>query len=127
ATHKGRTIEKLIKNDITVYAAHTNLDIAVDGVNDMLLKQLNLTGISNLKNTHQPSMFKIAVFVPHDYTEKVFTALTRAGAGVIGDYSNCTFQTNGTGTFKPSQDAEPFIGSKDKQEYVSETKIESVV
>lgn len=127
SSHKGRTIEKIIKNDITVYASHTNLDIAKDGVNDMLLKQLELTGINNLKNTYQPSMFKIAVFVPHDYTEKVCHAITNAGAGVIGEYSGCTFQTDGTGTFKPSANSNPFIGTRDKQEHVSETKVESVV
>lgn len=124
---KGRIIEKLIKHDITVYAAHTNLDIAKDGVNDMLAKRLDLTDIKPLTDLYHEPLYKLAVFVPHTHVEPVMDALSEAGAGHIGNYSHCTFQTEGTGTFKPLAGANPYIGSTDQLEKVAETKIETII
>src|SRR5690625_2477846 len=126
-TPKGKVLQKLIKHDITVYAAHTNLDIANDGVNDILCDQLGITSRKSLVDFHTEKLFKIVIYVPHSHTEVVRNALSEAGAGHIGNYSHCTFQTSGEGTFKPLEGTNPYIGSKNKLEIVQEMKIESII
>lgn len=122
----GRLIEKLIKNDIAVYAAHTNLDVAKGGVNDLLADTLQLRNTSVLVPTYEEKFKKLAVFVPVEQASDVLAALGSAGAGFIGDYSHCSFSTPGTGRFLPGDAANPFIGEKGKLEEVSEIKIETV-
>ena len=123
----GRTVEKLIKNDITLYAAHTNLDIAEGGVNDMLADALELKDTSVLKVTHREKLHKLAVYVPVSAENEVREALGKAGAGNLGNYSHCSFSISGTGRFKPNQEAEPYIGSPGEFEHVEEVKVEVVV
>ncbi|WP_273850812.1 Nif3-like dinuclear metal center hexameric protein [Guptibacillus spartinae] len=125
-TEQGKMIETLIKHDITVYAAHTNLDVAPGGVNDMLAEALELKDTSVLIETFQRTLKKVAVFVPASHQEEVRTALASAGAGSIGEYSDCTFTTQGTGRFKPTDEAKPFIGEAGTIESVEEVKIESI-
>lgn len=122
----GRTIEKLIKHDITVYVAHTNLDVAPGGVNDLLAEALELTSVEVLVNTWEDELKKLVVFVPEDDADRVRDAIGNAGAGHIGNYSHCTFNTKGTGTFKPGDGTNPYIGEQGKMEFVPEIKIESV-
>ncbi|WP_046173855.1 Nif3-like dinuclear metal center hexameric protein [Domibacillus indicus] len=122
----GRIIEKLLKYDIAVYAAHTNLDVADGGVNDLLAAALGLTGTEVLVPTVTEELRKLAVFVPADYAEKVRAALGKAGAGFIGQYSHCSFSQEGTGRFQPESGADPFIGQTGKLETVKEEKIETI-
>ncbi|MFD1705427.1 Nif3-like dinuclear metal center hexameric protein [Siminovitchia sediminis] len=122
----GRLIEKLIKHDIAVYAAHTNLDVAKGGVNDMLAEALQLQNVSVLVPTYEEKLRKLAVFVPVKQSSQVLEALGHAGAGFIGDYSHCSFSTSGTGRFLPGSEADPFIGEKGKMEEVKEIKIETI-
>ncbi len=122
----GRLIEKLIKHDIAVYAAHTNLDVAKGGVNDWLAEALQLKNTKVLVPTHVVKLKKLAVFVPREAEEKMRTALGNAGAGHIGNYSHCTFSSEGTGSFKPEEGTNPYIGSTGKLENVQEVKIETV-
>jgi dinuclear metal center YbgI/SA1388 family protein len=124
---RGRIIQKLIQHDISVYAAHTNLDIAEGGVNDLLADLLELENTEILINEHQERLYKIAVFTPTTHVELVMDAISKVGAGHIGDYSHCTFQTNGTGTFMPQEGTNPFIGKQNQLEKVNETKIETIV
>ncbi|RSK27872.1 Nif3-like dinuclear metal center hexameric protein [Bacillus sp. HMF5848] len=123
----GRIIETCLKHDITIYVAHTNLDIAYGGVNDMLADALGLTNTDVLVETSHESLQKLVVFVPKSHAEKVREALGDAGAGYIGNYSHCTFQTEGTGTFKPNKDASPYIGESGKLEMVEEVRIETII
>ncbi len=123
----GRTIEKLIKNDIALYAAHTNLDIAEGGVNDMLADALGLENTSVLKVTRREKLHKLAVYVPVSAEDKVREALGKAGAGNLGNYSHCSFSLSGTGRFKPEQEADPYIGTAGEMEKVEEVKVEVVV
>ncbi|MUK87106.1 Nif3-like dinuclear metal center hexameric protein [Ornithinibacillus sp. L9] len=123
----GRIVKKLIENEITVYASHTNLDAAVGGVNDMLSDQLNLTQREVLADTYHESLYKIAIYVPVSHKADVLEALSNQGAGHIGNYSHCSFQTEGTGTFKPLEGSTPYIGSEDEIENVHEVKIETIV
>lgn len=126
-TPQGRLIEKCIKHDISVYAAHTNLDIAPGGVNDMLASRLELQDLEVMEPTISDPLYKLAVFCPIDHADELRAVLAQAGAGAIGDYNGCSFSSVGTGRFTPSEGADPFIGEIDKGEIVSEERIEVVL
>ena len=125
-TPAGKLYEKLIKHDIAVYAAHTNLDVAEGGVNDLLAEALQLENCEILEKTYHENLMKLAVFVPDDYADALRDALSRAGAGHIGDYDSCSFSTNGKGRFRALEGADPFIGEIGKIELTDEEKIEVV-
>ncbi len=122
----GRTIEKLIKHDITVYAAHTNLDVAPGGVNDLMAEALELEDVKVLVETEIDPLKKLVVFVPKEQANVVREAIGSAGAGHIGNYSHCSFSSEGQGAFKPGEGTDPFIGKQGEMEFVDELKIESV-
>lgn len=124
---QGKIVTKCIKHDLAVYAAHTNLDIAEGGVNDMLAAQLGLTGTEILQPTVSEPLYKLAVYVPESHLEAVRDAIADAGAGFIGRYSHCTFAAAGEGTFLPEEGAHPFIGTPGKMERVAERKVETLV
>lgn len=124
---KGQIIQTLIRHNITVYASHTNLDIAIGGVNDMLAEKLKLEETSVLVPTKTIELYKIVVFVPNDYSAKVETAIGKAGGGHIGNYRDCNFKVRGEGSFRPLEGSEPFIGEKDTLARVQETRIETIV
>lgn len=124
---KGKLIYKAIQHSINIYAAHTNVDIAPKGLNDFVAHRLNLNNIQILDILEKEKLYKIVVFVPEDYEEKVADALALAGAGHIGNYSHCTFRGKGKGTFKPLEGTNPFIGKKGEIEEVQETRLETIV
>lgn len=125
-TYQGRLIEKLIKHDIAVYAAHTNLDIAKGGVNDMLAEAIGLKNTEILHPTFETKLKKLVVFVPEENADELRDALGRAGAGAIGNYSFCSFSANGTGRFLPGENTNPHIGQQGKLEAVNEVRIETI-
>lgn len=118
---------KLVKAGIGVYAAHTTLDSATGGVNDALARVLELSEVEVLHPVRHEQYIKLVVFVPADYASVVRQALGRAGAGWIGNYSDCTFNTRGTGTFRPREGADPFTGTVGELEQVEEVRIETIV
>ncbi len=122
----GRIITKLIKHDIAVYAAHSNLDVAKGGVNDLLAEALGLCNTKVLAPTYEDKVVKLAVYVPEADAEKVREAIGNAGAGAIGDYSHCTFSVNGTGRFLPGEATNPHIGVQGRLEAVGEIRIETI-
>jgi len=122
----ARMIESLIKDDITLYSAHTNLDFTKHGVSYQLAKRLNLKKIKFLKNLSQ-NQFKLAVFVPMSHVNDVAEAIHQAGSGIIGEYSNCSFRTSGKGTFKGSDKSNPVMGKKGVTETIEEIKLEVIV
>lgn len=122
----GAVLAGLLKHDIAVLAAHTNLDSAIGGVSDILAASLGLKDTRPLAG-HGEKLLKLVVFVPESHTEDVREAITRAGAGHIGNYSHCTFQTPGTGTFLPLEGTNPFIGQQGKLESVSEYRLETIL
>ncbi|TGA99595.1 Nif3-like dinuclear metal center hexameric protein [Sporolactobacillus shoreae] len=124
---QGKIVTKLVKNDIAVYVAHTNLDIASGGVNDMLADQLGLDETEILQPTYSEPLYKLAVYVPEGYIETVRQALGDAGAGAIGSYSHCSFITKGEGTFLPGLETHPFIGFPGKMEKADEGRLETIV
>ena len=108
---KGKLIEKLIKNDITLYSAHTNLDFTKDGVSFELAKSLKLKNSKFLVN-EKSNQFKLVVFIPEKHLDTVSNSLFDAGAGIIGEYEKCSFRLNGKGTFKGSENTNPAVGKK---------------
>ena len=125
-TPSGRIIAKLIKHDIAVYAAHTNLDVASGGVNDLLADALELKKPEVLVPTYEDSLKKLVVFVPEENAEELREALGSAGAGAIGNYSHCSFSGAGQGRFLPGKDTNPHIGECGKLEAVNEVRIETI-
>lgn len=121
-----RTIIKAIKNDIAIYAIHTNLDHISTGVNKRICDQLELTHTKILQ-PKKSLLNKLVFFVPEESKEEVLQSVHKAGAGNIGEYSDCSFQSKGTGTFTPSETANPAIGKKGTQEQVEEIRIEVIV
>lgn len=123
----GKIITKAIKNDITIYAAHTNLDNVRLGVNHKIAQKLGLRNCKIL-SPQKNSLMKLYTYVPLADKDKVLQVLFNAGAGNISEYSECSFQTNGIGTFKPSEIANPTIGEAGgARENVEEVKIEVLV
>ncbi|NVK83446.1 MAG: Nif3-like dinuclear metal center hexameric protein [Cytophagia bacterium] len=120
-----RTIIKAIKNEIAIYAIHTNLDSVHTGVNKKIADKIGLENTQILA-PKSSSLTKLEVFIPVDDTDKVLGALHEAGAGNIGNYSNCSFRVVGTGTFKPNESANPTIGKSNEQEFVEENKVEVI-
>ena len=123
----GRIIEKLIKHEIGVYIAHTNLDTAPGGINDLLAESLGLQDVEILQPGYQQNFKKLVVFVPVTHLEEVRNRISAAGAGFIGNYSHCTFSTKGTGTFLPQSGATPFIGKQGSLEQVEEVRLETII
>ncbi|MFC7060655.1 Nif3-like dinuclear metal center hexameric protein [Halobacillus seohaensis] len=126
-TAKGRTIQKLIQHNISVYAAHTNLDVARGGVNDVMTELLGIEETAPLVETEKENFIKLALYVPNSHSDLVRNAISEAGAGHIGDYSHCTYQVEGEGTFKPQEGTNPFIGNEGNLEKVEEKRIETIL
>lgn len=126
-TATGRSLLKLIRNDVNLYCAHTNLDIAKGGVNDVLAAALQLEDVKPLADITHDTCYKVVVYVPLGYEEIVRQAMCKAGAGCIGNYSGCTFQAKGTGTFLPGEGTNPFLGEAGRMEYAEEYRLETVV
>lgn len=125
--HIGGLVTALIKADISLIAAHTNLDRVKDGVSDVLARALGLEDIEVLQPAGDIQMFKLAVFVPKENVDEMIQALGNAGGGVIGDYSHCTFRTKGEGTFYPMPGAKPYLGEVGELSQVEEYRLEILV
>lgn len=120
-----RTVIKAIKNNIALYAIHTNLDNVTGGVSSKIADKLGLVDQAIL-SPKSGLLKKLVVYVPRANVEEVRQALFDAGAGSIGDYDQCSYNTAGYGTFRPMDGAKPAIGEIGVQERVEETKIEVV-
>lgn len=121
-----RTVIKAIKNDIAIFAIHTNLDHVATGVNKRICDRLGLTQTRILQPKKQ-ILSKLVFFVPIDQKGKVLEAVFEAGAGQIGDYRDCSFQVEGMGTFTPSENAKPFSGKPGSPQFEREVRIEVIL
>lgn len=119
-----RCIIKAIKHDIVLYAAHTNLDAMWQGVNKVFADKLMLQNCRILSPSNMNELCKFVCYVPETHVAEVQEALFAAGGGHIGNYSECSFNSKGTGTFKPIESAAPKIGELNKRSYVAEQKVE---
>lgn len=123
----GKAITTLIENKINLYVAHTNLDSAEEGVNQVLAEALGLKNIEVLSPSYEEELLKLVVFVPEESASDVAKALGDAGAGWIGNYSHCSFQSPGFGTFIPREGSNPYIGEQGKLEKVAEVRVETIL
>lgn len=121
-----RTVIKAVKNDIAIYACHTNLDNVLNGVNKKISEKLELRNISILQ-PKKSTLSKLVTFIPEDHAEIVLKSLYHAGAGQIGNYKDCSFQMEGTGTFTPGAGAFPHTGEVGKAEKIKEIRVEVVL
>lgn len=121
-----RTIIKAIKNDLAIYAIHTNLDNVINGVNARIAQQLGIDKPRILQSKSQ-LLYKLISFVPQAQTNQVLQAMFDAGAGKIGNYSEASFSSTGNGTFKGNEDSNPTIGKQGVRESIVEDKIEVLV
>lgn len=124
-TYVERTVMQAICGGVALFAIHTNLDHVWGGVNFKIAEKLGLEAVSILSPKKQ-ILSKLTAFVPLPDTERVLAALHGAGAGHIGQYSHCSFRSEGTGTFRPSAAARPHIGQAGVQEQVQENRIEVI-
>jgi dinuclear metal center YbgI/SA1388 family protein len=120
-----RCVAKAIKNDIAIYAAHTNLDSVFGGVNSKICEKLNLQHCRILVPADN-FLKKLVTFVPTADAEKVRKSLFEAGAGDIGNYDSCSFNLNGTGSFRGNEQTNPYVGEKNKLHLEEETRIETI-
>lgn len=125
ANYIERTIIKAVQNNIAIYAIHTNLDNVISGVNRKICEKIGLENVRILV-PKTDSLSKLVTFVPKEKTSDVLAALHEAGAGQIGNYKNCSFKVEGTGTFMPNEVANPAIGKAGDQEYVREDRVEVI-
>lgn len=121
-----RIVLAAIKHDIALYAAHTNLDSAVNGVNFKLAQIIGLQQIRILQ-PKEKMLLKLVTFVPEEAAEKVKTALFSAGAGEIGNYEACSYTLSGQGSFTPKTGSNPYLGKIGVPHTGKEIRIEVVL
>lgn len=120
-----QTILVAIKNDIAIYACHTNIDAAPNGVSHKMADKLGLKNISVLE-AKKDALMKLITYVPNNKLEEVRVALFEAGAGVIGNYDCCSYNSEGYGTFRGNENANPYVGEKGKLHTEGESRLEVI-
>ena len=126
-TPPGALLRETLINDLHVYASHTNLDMAEEGVSWALGKAFSLKNMQILHKTGEDPLLKLVVFVPSSHLDAVRDALALAGAGWIGSYSHCSFASPGTGTFMPREGTHPYSGQIGNLEKVQEVRLETIL
>lgn len=122
-----RVIIKAIKNDIAIYASHTNLDkVYKNGVNAKFAEKLGLIN-TRILAPEKGHLYMLTHYVPTEHKATVLQKMYEAGAGEIGEYSNCSFSTSGEGTFLPLENAKPFTGERGELQNAKEEKVEVLV
>jgi dinuclear metal center YbgI/SA1388 family protein len=120
-----RTVISAIKNEIAIYAIHTNLDNIIEGVNKKIADKIGLQNCKTLL-PKEGTLQKLVTFSPVKNVEEVRTALFKAGAGAIGKYNECSFNMEGSGTFKAGEASNPFVGETGKRHIENEVRIEVI-
>lgn len=119
-------IIKAIQHEISIIAVHTNIDNAITGVNGAIAKKLELKNVEVLRPSSQ-QLFKLVTYVPNDFSGAVRDAIFKSGAGNIGSYSHCSYNSEGEGTFMASKESNPFVGAKEEVHFEPETRIEAII
>ncbi len=125
SNHIEKCIITAIKNDISIYCGHTNFDSVSNGVSHKICKKLGLEN-TRILAPKEDFLLKLAVFVPKTHVIEVRDALFNAGAGNIGNYDSCSFNTEGSGSFKAGDNTNPYVGKKGEIHFEEEIKIETV-
>ncbi|MFN6943837.1 MAG: Nif3-like dinuclear metal center hexameric protein [Cytophagaceae bacterium] len=120
-----RTVLQAIKNDVAIFAIHTNLDNINIGVNNKICERIELIN-RKILSPKRDILKKLVTFIPSGEKDNVLQAIHKAGAGNIGNYCECSFTQEGTGSFKPNKEANPAIGSAETLEHVAEIRAEVI-
>lgn len=123
----GMAFVKAVQGGLAIYSAHTNLDASPKGINSFVSELLQVSKSRILYPTGPGAGYKVVVYVPHENLIAVRDAAFEAGGGRIGNYSHCSFSTEGEGTFKGDDTTSPAIGVPGKLETVKETRLEILV
>src|SRR5262245_36224402 len=123
---EGRTLLSLARAGVSVFSPHTAFDNTRDGINDRLAARLGLEDVKPLRSQTSEVRFKIVVFVPDSDLARVSDAMLSAGAGNVGQYTECSFRGLGTGTFFGSDHSNPTVGQKGRREEATEWRLEAV-
>ena len=121
-TYVERVVMKAIKHDISIYAIHTALDNALQGVNDKICEQIGLIN-RQILIPQTGTIKKLTTYIPKKNAETLRKALFNAGAGTIGNYDNCSFNVEGLGSFKGNENSNPVVGERESTHYEKETKL----
>ena len=124
-TYVERVVEKAIRKGVALYAIHTNLDNVMNGVNTRICDTLGLKNCRILAPKHN-LLKKLVTYVPQSHADEVRNALFAAGAGNIGNYSETSFNSNGTGTFKGNDATNPYVGEPGKRHLENEVRMETI-
>jgi dinuclear metal center YbgI/SA1388 family protein len=120
-----RAVMKAIKNDVAIYAAHTNIDVVKNGVSWKMAQKLGLKNIQTLI-PQKGLLKKLVVFIPINAAAKVRDAIFVAGAGNMGNYDSCSFNAVGSGSFKGNSESNPYAGEKEKLHFEDEIRFETI-
>ncbi len=120
-----KTVVRSIKEDIAIYASHTNMDSALQGVNSRICEKLELQNMGILRPI-KDQLCKLVTFVPEKYLDVVRQEIFEAGAGTIGNYDQCSFNTEGIGSFRGGEDTNPFLGERGKLHFENEIRTETI-
>lgn len=123
----GQAIQMAAESRLSIFSAHTNLDSVEGGLNDLCAQRIGLSQTRVLADAKPLAYVKLAVFVPSDHEEQILAALEKTDAGTVGAYSACSFSVRGTGRFKPSDQASPFIGRAGEVSRVEEVRVETIL
>jgi dinuclear metal center YbgI/SA1388 family protein len=126
ASPQARILLELIQAGVAVYSPHTAFDNTVGGINEILAGCLELVDLQPLRRREGRREYKVVVFVPETDLARVSDALFAAGAGHIGQYSECSFRQSGIGTFFGSEATNPALGQKGRREEASEWRLEAI-
>ncbi|MCE9566864.1 MAG: Nif3-like dinuclear metal center hexameric protein [Planctomycetes bacterium] len=127
STADGKIVLPLLRAGIAVYSPHTAFDNCPGGINDILCRRLGVSNPTPLRPRTAAGQCKLVVFVPDTDLGKVSDALFASGAGVIGQYNECSFRLAGKGTFYGTDATNPVVGQKGRREDVDEWRLEVVV
>ncbi len=123
----GSIIHMAVQGQMAIFTAHTNLDNATDGLNDILARRIGLKNLKVLGAARDMESCKLAVYVPEGYEQKILNTLFETRAGKVGSYTCCSFRSKGKGTFRPDSSSKPFTGKIGEISHADEVRIETVV
>jgi dinuclear metal center YbgI/SA1388 family protein len=126
ANEQARCLREILRNRMSVYAAHTNLDFTRGGTSFALAATIGLQDVDFLRKPYATAR-KVVTYVPPEHVDGVSAAMAKAGAGRIGNYEQCSFHTKGIGTFRGTAASTPFVGERMKMQRVEEVRLEMIV
>ena len=127
STPSGKIIKASMENRLAIYSAHTNFDSSTEGLNDILANKIGLREVTVLGKPAVQNKCKLVFFVPASEKNKILKALFETTAGIIGNYTCCSFLSSGSGTYKPGENAKPFSGKNGEIVISEEVRIETIV